>query len=193
MENKQFIKLTSEVTVTDPCYQLDSRYRHLGCSLVNVLPGDWVCGVDYLYVRNRKKPAKVTNLYCYHEAYVGTNFDLDAMHYRGSCGVDSGQLGVFDNQYLGHIQNCKEKRLDSWYRSMCRTTLCKKLACAKSDKCYVSSSGYGDGVYAVYVARNEDGQIIGIRIPFITSDNKSDQDEEDDWDVDDYWNPEDDA
>lgn len=188
MENKQFIKLTSEVTVIDPCYQLNSRDRHLGRSLSDVLPGDWVCGVDYLYARNRKKPTNVTNLYCYHEEYVGTNFDLDAMHYEGSCGVDSGQLGVFDNQYLGYIQNCEEKRLNNWYRSMCRTTLCKKLAGAKSDKCYVSSSGMGDGAYAVYTNRNSDGRIVAIRIQFIDLNSTLSCFEDDSW-LDDYEYP----
>ena len=35
------------------------------------------------------------------------------------------------------------------------------------DKCLVSSSGYGDGLYDAFVERNNDGKIIGIKIIFI--------------------------
>lgn len=35
------------------------------------------------------------------------------------------------------------------------------------DKCLVSSSGYGDGLYDAFVERNNDGKIIGIKISFI--------------------------
>lgn len=35
------------------------------------------------------------------------------------------------------------------------------------DKCFVSSSGYGDDLYDAFVERNNDGKIIGIKISFI--------------------------
>ena len=34
-------------------------------------------------------------------------------------------------------------------------------------KCLVSSSGYGDGMYSLYAARNEDGAIVGLKLVFI--------------------------
>ena len=34
-------------------------------------------------------------------------------------------------------------------------------------KCLVSSSGYGDGMYSLYSARNEDGDIVGLKLVFI--------------------------
>lgn len=39
----------------------------------------------------------------------------------------------------------------------------------------VSSSGYGDGSYTCYVARNEQGQIIAIRINYITQEELEDE------------------
>ena len=41
----------------------------------------------------------------------------------------------------------------------------------------VSSSGYGDGGYPVYVTKNEDGKIIGFKAVFI-DENEEDEDEE---------------
>ena len=42
---------------------------------------------------------------------------------------------------------------------------------------FVSSSGFGDGSYTCWTARNEDGCIIAIRIEYITED----YDEEDEF------------
>jgi hypothetical protein len=42
----------------------------------------------------------------------------------------------------------------------------------------VSSSGYGDGGYNCWTARNEDGKIVAIRVEFITEDDYEDEDYE---------------
>ena len=39
---------------------------------------------------------------------------------------------------------------------------------------FVSSSGYGDGGYTCWTARNADNQIVGIRVEFITEDEDED-------------------
>lgn len=39
-----------------------------------------------------------------------------------------------------------------------------------NDKCLVSATGFGDGDYNIYVAKNSDGKIIGIEIIFIEDD-----------------------
>ena len=43
------------------------------------------------------------------------------------------------------------------------------------DKCLVSSSGYGDGLYDAFVERNNDGKIIGIKISFIEEEYMEDE------------------
>ena len=190
MENTETISLSDIAVIIDPCYDMGT----MGCGAVleGVLPGTWVCGVDY-HDRWEGKPGHVGSLYGYHIETPDIDFSLDKLEYAGFCGVDSGQLGIFDDAYFARSIEIDPERNGDWYREVCETTLTEQRAGAKDERCYVSSSGYGDGGYDIYVARNEDGQIIGIRIPFITSDNKSDTTEEDDWDVDDYWNPEDDA
>ena len=48
---------------------------------------------------------------------------------------------------------------------------------------FVSSSGWGDGGYTCYTAKNEDGQIVGIKIVFI----EPDYDDDDEDDYEDEW------
>jgi hypothetical protein len=43
---------------------------------------------------------------------------------------------------------------------------------------FVSSSGYGDGGYSCWTAKNEDGKIVAIRVEFITEDEDEDWEEE---------------
>lgn len=192
METIDTISLSNKVVVIDPCYNMDD----LGCSTVleNVLPGTWVCGVDY-YDRWEGKPGRVESLCGYNIDTPDVDFSRSNLEWAACCGVDSGQLGIFDYAYFERSVEIDPKRNQDWYQEVCRTTCTELHAGAKDEACYVSSSGYGDGVYAVYVARNADGQIIGIRIPFIIPGAESDMnaEEEDDWDVDDYWNSEDDA
>ena len=45
----------------------------------------------------------------------------------------------------------------------------------------VSSSGYGDGGYNCWTAKNEDGKIIAIRVEFITEDEDYEEDEYEDF------------
>jgi hypothetical protein len=40
----------------------------------------------------------------------------------------------------------------------------------------VSSSGYGDGMYPVYGAENQDGKVVALQLVFI-----SQEEEDDDW------------
>lgn len=40
---------------------------------------------------------------------------------------------------------------------------------------FVSSSGYGDGGYTCWTAKNNEGKVVGIRVEFITEDNEEDE------------------
>ena len=39
---------------------------------------------------------------------------------------------------------------------------------------FVSSSGYGDGVYCCWTAHNDEGKIVAIRVEYITEDDEED-------------------
>ena len=89
----------------------------------------------------------------------------------GYCGVDSGQIMVIDPCYA-----LKDEfdDLNGNYRSVCNVTL--------SDDGYgefslpangynqsigvVTSSGYGDGCYPVYVDVNNDNRVVALHIYF---------------------------
>jgi hypothetical protein len=62
---------------------------------------------------------------------------------------------------------------------MCRFTLSED-GWGVYDTGVVASSGYGDGVYPMTVAKNEEGKVVSIAITFIGED-----DEEDEWDDED--------
>lgn len=171
METIDTITLSDKVVVIDPCYDMGDL--ECGAELQNVLPGTWVCGVDY-HEYWEGKPGRVESLYGYNVDEPDIDFSLDKLEWVGSCGVDSGQLGIFDDVYFAHSVEIDPKRNSAWYREVCETTLTELRAGAKDERCYVSSSGDGDGGYAVYAARNDAGQIIGIRIPFLRPAKKSD-------------------
>lgn len=194
MENIETISLSDIAVIIDPCYNMGD----LGCGAVleGILPGTWVCGVDY-HEYWEGKPGRVESLYGYHIDEPDIDFSLDKLEWVACCGVDSGQLGIFDDAYFARSLEIDPRRKGDWYNEVCEVTLTDLRAGAKDERCYVSSSGEGDGSYAVYIARNGAGQIIGIHIPFLRPAKKSDQhaeeEEEDSFDVDDYWSPEDDA
>jgi hypothetical protein len=147
--------------------------------LENVLPGIYDCEVEY-----RDEGAwgvRVASIEVTHQNYSALGF----MPENFTVGVDSGQAGIFDYEYYAKYHTDTDVD-DEWYEKACDITLSEESA-GTIDECgLVSSSGYGDGGYACYTARNRDGYITGIRIEFIT-------DEEDDWDEEeDEWEDEDD-
>ena len=54
-----------------------------------------------------------------------------------------------------------------WYDEVCKLTLSPKQCGTIGNKGFVSSSGYGDGSYECYIAKNNNDEIIAIRIDFI--------------------------
>ena len=89
-------------------------------------------------------------------------------------GLDS-KLGNLFYQGLFH-QEMELKRKGSQYgiydESLDDYKVSTPVNCIWTDKhSVVTSSGLGDGSYDCYVARNEDGQIIGIKIDYCLEDN----------------------
>ena len=103
-------------------------------------------------------------------------------------GVDSGQAGIFDMAYYRkdgrnievptvgfdgqpfdrlEAMMKHEKEGDDFYLKMCKLTL-SQTKWGGFDNGVVSSSGYGDGGYILYVAKEEyTGEIIGFCIDFL--------------------------
>ena len=151
--NKIFLK--DKVQVSDPCYGYG-----IWCAVTldNVLSGKWCVDVEEYRGRNVILEAR----HCYYP-------NRPILEYKGDCGVDSGQLGIFNADY--YESNCGDNNYDdveSWYRRMCELTLNEpKWGIADGGDGVVSESGYGDGCYPLYVSYNDGGKIVGIRVEFI--------------------------
>jgi hypothetical protein len=95
----------------------------------------------------------------------------DLIH-AGSFGVDSGQAMVGDPCYL---DNWDTNKNDEWnlegkvgeysYQGASATTLANNYG-ELGFNAVVFSTGYGDGLYPVYVQLNEDGRVSKVVIDF---------------------------
>lgn len=102
---------------------------------------------------------------------------IEGLEYVGSFGVDSGQVMVGDPCYL---DEWKSNRNDEWnlegkvgqysYHGASATTIESSAGVLGDGRSVVFSSGYGDGVYPVYVQYNEDGRVAKVLIEFIGDD-----------------------
>ena len=163
------IKLSGEVMISDPCYSIGTWCQ---TKVSNVLPG------TYLANANRQDLGewgqRIMSLVVIHEDYVGKNKRWYAL---SDIGVDSGQAGIFDmasyrNDAIAEEIESPEIDFvlpirqdgDDWYTKMCKFTLGGK-GWGSYDGGIVSSSGMGDGMYAVYVLKDKK-KIVGISIDF---------------------------
>lgn len=92
-------------------------------------------------------------------------------------GVDSGQAGFFEqNNYPLGESTGDYDNMNSFYGMCCYITTQTKqragiIAASPTTGCgVVSSSGWGDGVYPLYVAHDEQGAIIAAKIDFLVED-----------------------
>lgn len=162
MEKIKFgrIELGNKVVVSDPCYQLDTWCQGI---VENVKPGIYNCSV---FVKDEGVFGKRVNTL--RVTLDGTrikeeNFQL--FEDAEIC-VDSGQVGVYDYDYFEKNQPDDDyENKYSWYRMICDITTESKAG-TLGDKCFVSQSGFGDGSYDLYVAKNKNGEVIGFEISF---------------------------
>lgn len=163
------ITLGHDVRVSDPCYKDDVWCK---TKLTGVIPGKYSVEVD-------KSDEESWGLRCasitaIHEDYV--NKDLD-WEYHSEIGVDSGQAGIFcESSYRNDSIDIQTPESDfhivydgegeKWYEKMCKFTLSEDQW-GTYETGVVSSSGYGDGGYPLYIVRDRSGYIIGMKITFI--------------------------
>jgi hypothetical protein len=97
---------------------------------------------------------------------------LTELTYAGSFAVDSGQAMVGDPCYLDGWDTNKN---DEWelegkvgqysYQGASATTLANNYG-GLGNSAVVFSTGYGDGLYPVYVQMNDDGRVSKVVIDF---------------------------
>lgn len=177
------IKLSSNVRVSDPCYD-DSVWCKT--RLTDVYPG------EYNVYTETSDEGRISRLTVIHKGYIMECMGESNWVEHSEIGVDSGQAGIFcETTYrndeivpsittpesdfsLGNYR--KDETGEEWYEAMCKFTLDKEQW-GVYDTGVVSSTGYGDGGYPLEVVRNDDEQIVGMRITYIFPE---DEEEEDD-------------
>lgn len=171
--------LGNKVMVSDPCYGTDTWCQGV---LENVRKGFW----DAYLKMSDKGPwgIRVTELVVinldYNDEYTGLESeDINELQ-EFEVGVDSGKAGIFDYDYYCKYHTDKGADED-WYE----VQIIKQFFPTHNESDWeksiftefngvVSDSGYGDGGYDCYVTHNEEGEIVGIKIVYI-SDNENDE------------------
>lgn len=164
MELGTFEVSSGGLRVTDPCYDvqtwcagtLRAKDGTWSAELRHSDEGDWGKRVAELVVRHADHP----------RAEPTRPAGIDA-------GVDSGQCGFFDEAKYASNQGGEYGDLSTFYGQACRATSTASGDCSGGGIVMgfgaVSSSGYGDGSYEVYV-HEVDGQAVAARLVFIPED-----------------------
>lgn len=145
----------NKIIVADPSYD----FGDFGTLILNdVLEGKYfavITTTDNL----------IASLNIIHSDYknIAQNFSL-----YGEIFVDSGQAGFFDKNYFVENQGGTFSDITSFYGLACAITMSPKHAGTMKRKGVVSSSGFGDGFYSVFVSVNSNGKIIAALIEFIS-------------------------
>lgn len=182
------IRLGKEVVVSDPCYTIPTWCQAV---IDNVKPGVYHTGV-------RKHDAgdwgtRCSMVFAIHEDYYDSPHLLMGSWEKTNhtIGVDSGQCGIFSkesyrddshnielgdgdisffNQEPWSSMGPKKDTGEDWYVKMCSRTLGNKHW-GTYDKGIVSSSGFGDGSYELFVVKKY-GKIVAFAIDFGVEDGK---------------------
>lgn len=172
------LNVNDKLLLTDPCYELGTW-----CTGEAVLPyGSYNCYCSY-------KDKRVANIYLVNADIKDLNEVYKHELISDNLGVDSGQLGIFNTiRYNKQVSKEEfEKSLegefpyedwkrpyneddtdhDSFYRCCGNYTLSKQNCGVIKGVGFVSSSGYGDGVYEAYYLVDNKGEKVGLQVEFI--------------------------
>ena len=179
------IKLSNNVRVSDPCYSDDVWCK---TRLTDVHPGDY--NVITETSDEGEWGNRISRLTVIHSDYKTICEDESKWEEHSDIGVDSGQAGIFcETSYRNdeiaesittppnNFKISGKSEGDKWYEKMCDFTLSNNLW-GSYDTGVVTSSGYGDGGYPLEVVRNDNKEIVGMRITYIFP-----EDDEEDYDV----------
>lgn len=146
---------SEKLTISDPCYE-----RGTWCQgeLENVQNGKWA-GLA-LYGKT-DWGSRVWELRAVHADYPIDSKISEKTEIH--VGVDSGQAGIFDSM---NFRGGEDAYGDAgWYDECCNATNGANQG-GIIDGGVVTSSGFGDGGYDCYVAR-DNGKIVAVKVIFI--------------------------
>lgn len=146
-------KFNGKVDITDPGYDHETWCR---INDVEILPGAYECFIKVLNdQQTRGWGERVATIGIRH---LGSK--AGKLKPLGSIGVDAGLAGFFENK--------KDFTFDEWMEFCEKLGNHEQMAWMMYDG-FFSSSGYGDGMYTVFAAKNDVGQIVSLEIRFIKS------------------------
>ena len=160
---------TGKVYVCDPCYGKGDSLGYLA---------DAVNGVWKATARITKNEGRVSVLTAKSsEAKDGGEWTK----LRTAC-VDSGQMSIFDFDFFKKESEGKGKCSKSWQYMEDEDDgafygACCSLTCGESNGVgmhggvlehgAVSSTGWGDGCYPVFVKKNKTGKVVAVKVKFM--------------------------
>ena len=172
------LEVNSKLFIGDPCYSTDL----LGSA--DLEHGTYSC-----YVEKSRKLDRIKNISILDSSYNTLDVYICSTPIC-ECGVDSGQLGFFNSdKYRKKVSKEVYDKLTSvkfpyeewkkeyresdterysFYRACCNATLCEKQYGIIDNVGFVSSSGYGDGVYPCFPMLNiGTNKMVGLHVEFM--------------------------
>lgn len=170
----QFEIISGKVMVSDPCYE---RGTWCQASVENVKNGTWHASIERRMIHFDKPEydhERIAALYAVQAAHADKVMELVWEDVDADIGVDSGQAGIFD--WASYRNDADYPVVENRLHFNLNETGNRFYAtcCDATDKGadvifqgVVSTSGFGDGGYTLYVAKDEEGMVIGMNIVFI--------------------------
>ena len=160
----QFTLRTGKVMVSDPYYVVGTWCQKI---VKNVLPGKWV-GLTLLSDEG-DWGTRVAEMIAVNKSFKKELKNMSFRRVKADIGVDSGQCGFIElSDYKDYETN------QNWYDRICNLTYDAtgkdrdRRAGILDGSGVVSSSGYGDGGYELFVAKDENKKIIAMKVVFIS-------------------------
>jgi len=164
---------SGELVVSDPCYSLGTWCAG---TIIDVKNGEWEAKVE-----NRDEGlwgSRCAELVAYHTDHQFNHGPWEKASF--DVGVDSGQAGIFDKPFFNSHDEYGGFN-DNWYEEVCQITL-KDPGAGVLKGGVVSSSGYGDGGYDAFAAKDSNGAVVAVKIVFIPECDEEDSIDDEDED-----------
>ena len=144
------IHMGAVAAVGDPCYQPGTAYTAV---LHTLRPGSWDAAL-------RLDEAGVVRALT-----LGIDLPVRVARYQAALSVDSGQIGVFDEDYYRRSRSGSQQ--EDWYARVMETTLDESDHGGTLDgQCAVCRAGMGDGSYPLLIGYDATDRIVLLNLDF---------------------------
>lgn len=139
MKTNRFYITQEEILITDPCYE-----KLTWCTqTIKGIPGEWEFRID---VKKNKDEGELLTIVAWNVEFKDE--PRKRAKIINGCGVDSGQLGIFDKKRYPDTESTGEyDDKKSFYGKACAATLEEPMHGVIDDIGCVSTTSFGDGVY----------------------------------------------